>query len=75
MREYAKQAGRDPQSIGIEAWINLEDRPSPDDWQKGSEAWAKAGATHLSVNTMNAGLKGPDQHIDAIRRFKEAVSV
>jgi len=32
------------------------------------------GATHLSVNTMRAGLKGPDQHIEAIRRFKEAVS-
>ena len=74
MREYARQAGRDPLSIGIESWVNLEDRRSPDDWQKASEAWAKAGATHLSVNTMNAGLKGTDQHIDAIRRFKEAVS-
>ena len=74
MREHAKQAGRDPLSIGIEGWINLKDRRSPDDWQKASENWAKAGATHLSVNTMNAGLKGPDQHIDAIRRFKEAAS-
>jgi len=74
MREYAKQAGRDPASIGIEGRIGLADGGSPDDWQKGSEAWAEAGATHLSVNTMKAGLKGPDQHIDAIRRFKEAVS-
>ena len=74
MREHAKQAGRDPLSIGIEGWINLKDRRSPDDWQKASENWAKAGATHLSVNTMNADLKGPDQHIDAIRRFKEAAS-
>jgi hypothetical protein len=23
---------------------------------------------------MKAGLKGPDQHIEAIKRFKEAVS-
>ena len=74
MREYAKQAGRDPLSIGIEGRVNLEDRRSPDDWQKASEAWAKAGATHLSVSTMEAGLKTPQQHIDAIRRFKEAVS-
>ncbi len=74
MREHAKQAGRDPLSIGIESWVNMEDRPGPDDWQRTSEAWAKAGATHLSVNTMNAGLVGPDQHIDAIRRFKEAVA-
>ena len=74
MREYARQAGRDPLSIGIEGWVNLEDRRSPDDWQRASEAWAKVGATHLAVGTMNAGLKGPDQHIDAIRRFKEAAS-
>ena len=74
MREHAKQAGRDPLAIGIEGWVNLEDQRNPDDWQKTSEAWAKAGATHLSVNTMNAGLKGPAQHIDAIRRFKETIS-
>ena len=74
LREYTKQAGRDPLSIGIEGWINLENQRSPDDWKKASEAWAKAGATHLSVNTMNAGLKGPAQHIDTIRQFKEAVS-
>jgi len=30
------------------------------------------GATHLTFNTMRAGLSSPDAHIDAIRRFKEA---
>jgi probable F420-dependent oxidoreductase len=74
MWEYAKQAGRDPKSIGIEGRINLSDEGSADDWNKEAEAWAKAGATHLSVNTMGAGLKGPDEHITAIRKFKEAVS-
>ena len=74
MQEYARQAGRDPRSIGIEGQINLADGGSPDDWKKTSEAWTQIGATHLSVDTMKAGLKGPDQHIDAIRRFKEAVS-
>ena len=73
MREYAREAGRDPMSIGVEGLIDLENNPSPDDWQRASEAWSKIGATHLSVHTMKAGLKGPDQHIDAIRRFKEAV--
>ena len=74
MRQHAKEAGRDPLSIGIEGRVALADQGSPDDWRKTMEAWAKVGATHLSVNTMKAGLKGPDQHIDAIRRFKEAVS-
>jgi probable F420-dependent oxidoreductase len=74
MREYARQAGRDPQTIGIEGRISLADRGGPQDWSESARAWAEVGATHVSVNTMRAGLEGPDQHIDAIRRFKEAVS-
>ena len=74
MQEHARLAGRDPAEIGIEGRVGLADGGGPDDWNKLAEAWAEAGATHLSVNTMRAGLEGPDQHIDAIRRFKEAVS-
>ena len=67
MRQYATEAGRDPMSIGIEGRLNISDGDA-DVWNKGAAAWDEAGATHLSVNTMRAGLKGPDQHIDAIRR-------
>ena len=73
MREYARAAGRDPGDIGIEGRVSLASG-SPDDWAKSAAAWDELGASHLSVNTMRAGLSGPDQHIDAIRRFKEAVS-
>ena len=73
MRELVKAAGRDPGSVGIEGRITFGQGDS-DEWNKLSAAWDEAGATHLSVNTMRAGLQGPDQHIDAIRRFKEAVS-
>jgi len=73
MRQYAKDAGRDPMSIGIEGRISFGDG-NPDTWSKAAAAWDEVGATHLSVNTMRAGLQGPDQHIDAIRRFKDAVS-
>ncbi len=73
MREHAKAAGRDPGAIGIEGRISFGDG-NPDTWSKAAAAWDEVGATHLSVNTMRAGLKGADQHIDAIRRFKEAVS-
>ena len=73
MRQYARDAGRDPAAIGIEGRINIADG-DPDSWNKQAAAWDEVGATHLSVNTMRAGIKGPDQHIEAIRRFKEAVS-
>ena len=74
MRDYAKAAGRDPADIGIEGRVGLASSENPDDWARQSAAWDEMGASHLSVNTMRAGLVGPDQHIEAIRRFKEAVS-
>ena len=73
MRQYARDAGRDPSAIGIEGRVGIA-TDNQDSWQKLAESWAEVGATHLSVNTMRAGLEGPDQHIEAIRRFKETVS-
>ena len=73
MREYARQAGRDPAKIGIEGRIGIA-TDKQEDWEKMAAAWDEVGATHLSVNTMRAGLTGPDQHIEAIKRFKETVS-
>ena len=73
MRGYATEAGRDPSAIGIEGRIGVATDDQAN-WQKLAESWAEVGATHLSVNTMRAGLQGPDQHIEAIRRFKETVS-
>ena len=73
MREHAVKAGRDPKAIGIEGRISYAN-DKQEDWEKIAAAWDEVGATHLSVNTMKAGLKGPDQHIEAIKRFKETVS-
>ncbi len=72
MREQTSAAGRDPDSIGIESWVSIG-RGSPDDWAAAVDSWRELGATHISVNTMNAGLSTPAEHIDAIRRFKEVV--
>jgi hypothetical protein len=30
------------------------------------QAWAAAGATHVSINTMGAGLGGVDGHLAAL---------
>jgi probable F420-dependent oxidoreductase len=70
---YATEARRDPASIGIEARLNYAGQ-TPEDWRRDVQAWQALGATHLSINTMRAGLATPDAHIEAIRRFKEAVS-
>ncbi len=46
----------------------------PEEWAAEVAAWRDLGITHLSVSTMGAGLPSPTAHIDAIRRFKEAVT-
>jgi alkanesulfonate monooxygenase SsuD/methylene tetrahydromethanopterin reductase-like flavin-dependent oxidoreductase (luciferase family) len=71
IKSYAREAGRDPNGIGIEGRIPFGEG-SAESWMKDLDAWKKLGATHLSVNTMKAGLRTPSDHIDAIRRFKEA---
>ncbi|MEM9683724.1 MAG: LLM class F420-dependent oxidoreductase [Pseudomonadota bacterium] len=72
MRAYAREAGRNPSDIGIEGRASIANQ-TPDDWIAAHRRWKALEATHLSVNTMRAGLTGPDAHIDAIRRYKEAI--
>ncbi len=72
MREQAAAAGRGPDNIGVESWVSIRDS-SEDDWKRTAEAWRELGATHLSVNTMNAGLESPQAHIETIQRFKEVM--
>jgi probable F420-dependent oxidoreductase len=73
LRNYIKEAGRDPSSVGIEARVNASDG-DPDEWHRQTKTWQTLGATHIAINTMNAGFTSPDQHIEAIRRYKETVT-
>jgi probable F420-dependent oxidoreductase len=72
LRLYADEAGRNFASIGVEAVINAADGDF-DEWLRHTEGWRALGATHVSLNTMGIGYKVVDQHIDAIRRYKEAL--
>lgn len=72
IRTSAEKAGRDQDAIGIEASVALRDG-APDRWVEDVEVRRALGVTHLSVNTMGAGLTSPEGHIDAIRRFMEAI--
>jgi probable F420-dependent oxidoreductase len=72
MRGYARAAGRDPASIGIEGRVSIANS-TPDTWAQQAEDWGALGSTHLSVNTMRAGLQTPDAHIAAIEKFFTSV--
>jgi probable F420-dependent oxidoreductase len=67
----ASDAGRDPASIGMEARVSWT---GDDDAVAGQiAAWSEAGATHLSVNTMGAGLTSVDHHLDVLARLAETL--
>jgi probable F420-dependent oxidoreductase len=72
LRTAAEHAGRDPNSVGIEARISLG-QGDPDAWRRSYESWSDLGATHISVNTMGMGLASPNDHMKAIERFKREV--
>src|SRR5258706_1393100 len=73
IRGYAKEAGRNPDAIGIEGRVSYG-QGSPDAWTKELQAWQQLGATHASFNTMKAGLNSPSAHIEALRRFSKVLA-
>ena len=73
IRGYAREAGRDPSAIGIEGRLSVAGG-TPEKWREAVLQWKALGATHLSVNTMKAGLSGAAGHVDAIRRFRGAIA-
>ena len=66
-----EEAGRSQDEVGVDARVALS-RGGVDGALRDAEVWQEMGATHVSFNTLRAGLGSPDKHIDALRRFKEA---
>ena len=74
LRDYARAAGRDPAALGLEARISISQVHDEDGWKRFAEGWRQLGATHLSVNTMGAGLPSIEEHLATLRRFKDAIA-
>ena len=66
VKRAAAAAGRDAGSLGMEGRVTWAD--DPDKVAADIAAWKAAGATHLSVNTMNAGLATVEDHLAALER-------
>jgi len=70
----AVEAGRDPAAIGMEGRVS---------WTQGGAdklvdhvgRWRTAGASHLSVNTMNVGLGGVDGHLAVLGQVADALDL
>jgi probable F420-dependent oxidoreductase len=63
--EAARGARRDPATIGMEGRLTLD----PENLEQLSarlEDWERAGATHLTFNTMRLGLDGVEAHLEVL---------
>jgi probable F420-dependent oxidoreductase len=72
VEQAAVEAGRDPGSIGMEGRVT---------WRGDAGAvtadladWAAAGASHVSVNTIGAGLKTVDDHLAVLSTVADGLA-
>ena len=68
-------AGRDPATIGMEGGVSWSIDGGGENVANHAQRWRDAGATHLSITTMNAGLSTVDAHIDALVKTANALGV
>jgi probable F420-dependent oxidoreductase len=73
VEQAAADAGRDPAAIGMEGRISWTG--DADKLADHAGRWRKAGASHLSVNTMSAGLATVDQHLGALEQAAQALGL
>jgi probable F420-dependent oxidoreductase len=71
--EAAQAAGRDPATLGMEGRVSWTDA-GIDKLVDQVGRWNDAGATHLSINTMNAGLGPVDAHLEVLTTIAGAVN-
>lgn len=74
LRAYARDAGRNPESIGIEPRLSAGRIPESE-YVPFIEKWRDLGATHLSINTMGMNLASPQKHIDKLRDIKTIIGL
>jgi probable F420-dependent oxidoreductase len=69
----AREAGRDPTQLGMEGRVSWRGDPAKLAGQ--AERWREAGATHLAVNTMGAGLASLGDHLGALEQAAVALGL
>lgn len=72
LQGYARDAGRDPASLGIECGIRAQKADDPQSWADLAVAYRDLGATHLKVMT-GADCTSPAEHIELMLRWHETV--
>ena len=70
VRAAALGAGRDSETLGLEGHVWAR-QDTLERVAEGAARWRDAGADHVAVNTLRAGARWPDGHLDVLRRAAE----
>lgn len=80
LRSYAREAGRDPASLGIEVWTSTAEG-GPAAWRDELKFWKEAGVTHATLNNTfgryhhkRIAETSLAAHLDAMTRYREVVA-
>jgi probable F420-dependent oxidoreductase len=75
----AERAGRDPAKLGLQARIRWGNNGVADlgidRLVEIVEQWRISGATHIAINTMDAGLANIEAHIEVLQECAEALKL
>lgn len=70
----ACEAGRDPSTIGMEGRVSWS-AGGTEQLLESVAKWKEAGATHLSINTMKAGLASVEDHLAVLAESAHALGI
>jgi probable F420-dependent oxidoreductase len=74
LEKYLVTEGRGLADIGVEPRLRYSEKGEKV-WRRLAEGWQSAGATHLTLITMGAGLETAQEHIQAMTRFAKAMGI
>jgi probable F420-dependent oxidoreductase len=72
LRRSLEEDGRKPSDLGIEPRIAYGDG-NPETWHQWIQDWQALGAAQFSINTLGAGFKTPQAHLEALQKFVKSV--
>jgi probable F420-dependent oxidoreductase len=73
--DAAVAAGREPQDIGMEGRVTWDAGGGVEQALDHVGRWREAGASHVSLSTMGAGLGDVEAHLDVLAALAEALEV
>jgi|TARA_B110000444_G_scaffold176297_1_gene164959 probable F420-dependent oxidoreductase len=70
-RQAAAEAGREPDSLGINATVFANQGLGPDEWRSIMEKWKQMGVNEFTFRTAESDLKNLEAHMNAIKKMAE----